>query len=338
LEEVLTSVPIQEFNLVNVIPNNRSLAKIYLSLNGEKRRHQSLSFNLNIKPDFMKLTYGLSAIFGLLFFCNTACKKTNSSPSNPSPNPNPQNGCLLIGVTYNNHQVIDSGSWTLDYNNNNQLVQAYFNPGSIVTHINYKPDGKISTITSSYVPYTDTIIYSGDNISALVVLAADGTPMDTTIFSENADGWITDVRLNLRINRLAQSLYGHITYNYENGELQSIYQSIENLQPSHPTSVYLPNNLPVQDPKNPFYSSSKEMLFLFYEIFNVDALGSGWTAGNIESLNFTNPAKIEYEQQYDYTLDKNKNVIHRDLLQASDAPGFSHFAVIFTYNYTYECK
>lgn len=41
---------------------------------------------------------------------------------------------------------------------------------------------------------------------------------------------------------------------------------------------------------------------------------------------------------YNYTLDNNKNVIHRDLLQASDAPGFSAFAVVFDYNYTYECK
>ena len=79
------------------------------------------------------------------------------------------------------------------------------------------------------------------------------------------------------------------------------------------------------------------MLFLFYQVFNVDALGSGWTAGNIESLNFTDPTKISYETQYNYTLDNNKNVIHRDILLAATAQ-FNSFGIIANNNYTYECK
>lgn len=272
----------------------------------------------------------------LLFFCwwFSACKKSNSS----KPNQNTQSGCRVTGITYKDLRVIDNQTWTLDYNGQGQLTQVYSNPGSIVTHINYRSDGKISTITSSLVPYRDTIIYTGDNISALVTIAADNTPMDTTIFSVNQDGWITDIRVNLRLTRLSPSSYGHVTYNYENGQLKSVYQSVENLQSPHPTSVYLANNLPVEDPKNPFFSTSKETLFIYYEFFNVDALGSGWTAGNVESLNFSDPSKILNEEQFNYKLDSNKNVIHRDALLASDSPGFSNFLIIGQYDYTYECK
>jgi hypothetical protein len=106
-----------------------------------------------------------------------ACKKSSS------PNPNPTlSGCRLNGVTYKDHQVVDSQSWILNYNDKEQLVQVYNNPGGLTTHINYKTDGKLSTITSSNSPYIDTIIYSGDDISAELLLAADHSPMDTTIF------------------------------------------------------------------------------------------------------------------------------------------------------------
>jgi YD repeat-containing protein len=233
---------------------------------------------------------------------------------------------------------VDSQSTTLDYDNKGRLIQAYANPGGITTHFNYRSDGKLSTITSSSVPYIDTVVYAGDNISAVVVLAADHTPMDTTIFSVNPDGWITDVRVNLRITRLSPSIYGHITYNYENNQLKTVSQSVENLQPIHPTSVFLPNNLPVDDPKNPFASISRETLFLFYEIFNRDALGSFWTVGNIEDLNYTDPTKVIDEEQYVYRLDSNKNVVHRDVLLASDVPGFSTFLISSDNNYTYDCK
>jgi hypothetical protein len=264
-----------------------------------------------------------------------ACKKSSSPGSNPSPNPS---GCRLSGVTYKDHQVVDSQSWTLNYNDKEQLVQVYNNPGGLTTHINYRTDGKLSTITSSNSPYIDTIIYAGDDISAEIVLAADHTPMDTTIFSENSDGWITDIRVDLRLNPSSPPVYGHVSYNYENGQLQSVSESVENLQSPHHTFVFLPNNLPVQDPKNPFFSTSRETLFLFYKFFSRDALGSGWTVGNIEELNYTDPSKVLDEIQYNYQNDNIKNVIHRDVSMASDAPGFSSFHIISDNNYIYDCK
>jgi hypothetical protein len=90
-------------------------------------------------------------------------------------------------------------------------VQQYFNPGALVVHINYRNDGKIATITYSSAPYRDTLIYSGDYINTVIRLAADGSPMDTTVYSENQDGWITDVRVNLRIEPSQPSIFGHIT-------------------------------------------------------------------------------------------------------------------------------
>jgi hypothetical protein len=266
-----------------------------------------------------------------------ACKKSSSPNSGQNPPPD-TSGCRLSGVTYRDYQVSDSQSWILNYNDKGQLVQVYNNPGALTTHINYSADGKLSTIISSNSPYIDTIIYAGNDISGAITLAADHTPLDTTVFSENSDGWITDIRIDVRLNQNSPPVYGHVTYNYENGQLQSVSESVENLQATHHTFVFLPNNLQVQDPKNPFFSTSGETLFLFYKFFTRDALGSGWTAGNIEELNYTDPSIIIDEEQYDYQLDNNKNVIHRDVLMASDAPGFSNFKKISDNNYTYDCK